>query len=223
MYNLFVKDFYLIKKRVKFIIFYGFIMFFIFNAQGNHDHSMAYTAGICMVGYTMMMYTTAYDDKNNSEVLLNSLPISRSNIVLSRYLSIFIFAGVGVLSMMIAGFILKSFHLLHVSKMIEFEDLFGAIFALCFISFLYLPIYFKYGYIKAKMFNLILFAIAFGVPMLIGTLLKETQKPLWIDKGIQFLSNQTDFVVGLFFIMVIITLGIISFAFSIMIYKRREF
>jgi len=223
MYNLFLKDFYLVRKHLWIAMFYSFMMFFIFNSQIPEVQGTVYAVGTTMIGYTMIMYSTAYDDKNNSEVLLNSLPISRNKIVLSKYISIFVFAIVGILSMTISGFVLKSLGLLNVSRMLKLEDVIGAITGLCFITFLYLPIYFKYGYIKAKMFNLILFAIAFGGPMLIGRALKGLEKPLWIDKFIKYLGSQSDIEIGLFIMIIIITLGLISFGFSIMAYGKREF
>ncbi|WP_432409381.1 ABC-2 transporter permease [Wukongibacter sp. M2B1] len=225
MYNLFLKDFYLIKKHLWFIMLYGFIIFFLFNIQGEDvAQGLSYSVGITIIGYTLMMYITAYDDKNNSEVFLNSLPISRSKIVFSRYLSILVFATIGILSMTIVGFVLKSFKLINSwNGVIGFNDLIISSVGLCIVSFLYLPTYFKYGYIKAKIFNWILFAVGFGGPMLIKGFLKDLEKPLWIDVFIKYLNSQSEFTIGLLIMISIMILGLVSLVCSIIIYKKREF
>ncbi|SHK16547.1 ABC-2 family transporter protein [Caminicella sporogenes DSM 14501] len=223
MFNLFLKDFYLIRKHLWVAMFYSFMMFFLFSSHESELYGMIYSIGTTMIGYTMIMYTTAYDDKNNSEVFLNSLPISRSKIVLSRYISIFMFIIIGVISMMIASFVLKSFNILNISRMFKFHDFVNALIGLCCISFLYLPVYFKYGYVKAKMFNLILFAIGFGGPMLIKNILRFTKKPLWLDKFIMYLHLAPKSVINLLFIIAVVILGLISFSISSIIYRKREF
>lgn len=221
MYNLYVKDFYLVRKRLWVAMFYSFMLLILFSSQGSQG--IIYSVGTVMIGYTMIMYITAYDDKNNSEVLLNSLPVSRGTIVLARYLSVFAFAIIGVFSMALAGFLLKSFGVLNISRILRLEDFIGAVAGLSIIAFLYLPAYFKYGYIKAKMFNLIFFIIGFGGPMLSRRLLKGPEKPMWIDKLIDYLTSQSEFVVGLLIIAIIIIFGLASLGLSMAAYRKREF
>lgn len=223
MNSLLLKDFFLLKKHLWFALFYSFIMFFIFGFQVSNVQGMIYSIGATMISYTMLMYTTAYDDKNNSEVLINSLPLSRNKIVLSRYVSIFIFIVIGISSMVVAGYVLKTIEIIKVSWILRSEDILGAILGSSFISFLYLPAYYKFGYVKAKFFNLLLFAVAFGLPMIIGTYLKGIEKPPWVDQLIANLISQSDFIIGLYIIIFTIILGLISYQLSITVYKKREF
>ncbi len=224
MYNLFVKDFFLVKKHLWIAVFYSFLIFFMFNGRGIESQTFVYTMGITMIGYTLIMYITAYDDKNNSDILLNSLPVSKFTIVLSRYLSIFIFSLIGAVSMIVAGAVLKSIGIIDLVRPMKLEDYIGALTALCTIGFIYLPIYYKIGYVKAKMFNLLLFAaIGFGIPMLINTLLSNVPKPLWIDESVRFIISQSDLIIGIALLVFIFLLGIVSCFISLMFYKRREF
>lgn len=221
MYNLLVKDFHLIKKHLWISVFHSFMIFILLQSIRNAE--IIYSMGIVMIGYTMTIYTTAYDDKNESEVIINSLPTSRVQIVFTRYISVFLFAILGMVSMVFAGFILSSFNIMNINSGIKFESIIGGVVGLSIIAFLYLPTYFKYGYIKAKLFNLILFAVAFGGPMLFKRLLSNQEKPLWIDKLIIYLNSQSEFVINLIFIGAIIVMGLISFTISMAIYKKREF
>lgn len=223
MYNLFVKDFYLIRKHLWIGFFYSFLLFFMFSPQAFEIQGMVYTMGITMIGYTMIMYTTAYDDKNNSEVLLNSLPISRAKIILARYLSILIFIIIGTINMFLAGLILKSIRIIDVSRMMKLQDFIGAVVGLSILSFLYLPTYFKFGYVKAKMFNLLLFAIGFGGPVIMRNFFAGAQKPLWIDKAVEFFTTQSSFTISLFLLVIVGVIGAISYGVSLMVYSRREF
>lgn len=225
MYNLFLKDFYLIKKHLWFAMLYAFMVFFIFNHQGTEVvQGMSYFIGVTMIGYTMMISITAYEDKNNSEIILNSLPISRSKIVISRYLSILVLAITGILSMTVARIVLRSLKLINSgNSTLGFNYVIAPVAGLCVILFIYLPIYFKYGYMKAKMFNLVLFAVGFGGPMLIRTIFKELEKPLWIDQFASYLTSQSELTMGLFFIITIMILGLVSLMYSIVSYGKREF
>lgn len=221
MFNLLLKDLYLIRKHLWITVFYSFMTFIIL--QGIKNTEIVYSMGIVMIGYTMTIYTTAYDDKNDSEVILNSLPTSRFQIVFSRYISVILFAVLGMSAMILAGFILGSFNIMNINSGIKFESIIGGLVGLSIIAFLYLPTYFRYGYIKAKLFNLIFFAMAFGGPMLFKRLLSNQEKPLWIDKLIIYLNSQSEFVINLIFIGTIIVMGLISFTISMTIYKKREF
>lgn len=221
MYNLLVKDLYLIKKHLWVTVFYSFITFILLH--GIRDAEIVYSIGIVMIGYTMTIYTTAYDDKNDSEVILNSLPTSRFQIVFTRYISVFLFAVLGVVTMIFAGFILSSFNIMNIDSGIKFDSIIGGVVGLSVIAFLYLPTYFKYGCIKAKLFNLIFFAMAFGGPMLVKRFLSNREKPLWMDKLIIYLNSQNEFVISLIFIGATIVMGLISFAISMIIYNKREF
>jgi len=223
MINLLIKDFYLIKKHLWIGFFYSFMMFFIFSPQVFEVQGMVYVMGMTMIGYTMLMYTTAYDDKNNSEILLNSLPISRKEIVLSRYLSVIIFAIIGAFNMLIAGFVMNQLNVFGIRRLMEIEDFFGALIGLCILSFLYLPTYFKFGYLKAKMFNLFLFAIAFGAPIIIRNLIQSFEKPLWIDDFVIFIETQSDIILSIALLVLLLVIGFISYSFSIMVYRKREF
>lgn len=229
MYNLLVKDLYLIKKHLWVPIFYSFIIFILFSTQNIENQAVVYSKGVAysigtvMIGYTMIMYTTAYDDKNNSEVILNSLPLSRITIVLSRYLSVFIFGIIGMLSMVLAGFILNSLNILNISTEMMTKSFIGGVVGLGGITFLYLPIYFKFGYIKARMFNMVFFIIIFAGPMIIGKFLDKSEKPLWINKLIEYLASQPDYIISLFIVGIAIMMGVISIIFSINMYRKREF
>ncbi len=105
----------------------------------------------------------------------------------------------------------------------KIEYFIGALVGLSILSFLYLPTYYKFGYLKAKMFNLLLFAVAFGVPVILKSLLNENQKPLWIDKAVAYITSQSDLIIGVFLLVFILIGGVASYGVSLMVYSKREF
>ncbi len=221
MLNLLKKDLYLLKKHYWFVIIYGFFMFIVFNNPV--FKYLVYPSGISIIAYMLLMYSTYYDDKNNSDVMINSLPIKKSHIVAARYLSVFMFIIVGIIIMAFSGLLFTYLNIFDPPRLINFIDVIGALCGLGFITFTYLPIYFKFGYIKAKFFNLAIFGIVFVLPMTLTKLIKTTDKPKWVDDIVIFINNQSDYVIITYIVSFILLLGIVSFILSTNFYKKREF
>lgn len=221
MHNLLVKDFYIIKKYLWIPLFYSFVVFVLSKNIG--ELAVVYSIGTVMIAHTLMMYATSYDDKNNSEVVLNSLPISRFKIVLYRYISVFLFTLLGLASMILAGFVLDSLNLLNISIELKIGSVIGSLIGISLISFSYLPTYFKFGYVKAKIFNFIVFIMVFVGPVFLKNILDYGGKNEGLDKLIIFLNSQNEFLLSLFFIGIIIGAGLVSFTISMVIYNKREF
>ena len=104
MLNLILKDLLVQKKSLLFALGYCFFLVFAFQSlQG-----AAPIAATVAVVYLLTQYSFTYEDKNKSETMLNSLPISRRDIVLAKYLSIFIYIGLAMVAYMFATLVVMA-------------------------------------------------------------------------------------------------------------------
>lgn len=96
MLNLILKDILLQKKTLAFVGLYIVIFMFAFQSIGTG----AFSAIVIAVTYQMVGAVSNYEDKANSDIVMNSLPLTRKAIVFSKYLSILIYSLIAILGYM---------------------------------------------------------------------------------------------------------------------------
>jgi ABC-type transport system involved in multi-copper enzyme maturation permease subunit len=180
-------------------------------------------AATTAVVYLLIQYSFAYEDKNKSDIMLNSLPVSRKEIVLAKYLSIFVYLGLAVLAYMVATLLVSA---IKIPIRVEFLSLQGITISLLLVSLMssiYLPIIFRIGYLRAKMFNMVLFLLFFFIPMGVVSLLKNPEYSTAIDDIIRKLSSWSDWQIASMLAAIALILLSFSYSISLSIYKNREF
>jgi len=153
------------------------------------------------------------------EVIINSLPFSRKEIVYSRYLSSLAFSIFGLLIMLVWYGILKSFGMFD-SIVIPWSSIIsiGLILSALGTSIFY-PIFFKVGFSKARWILFISFIIIFGS---FFNMLSDGSKGQTPDLSNALLNYPT--TVNLLAAGVTSTiLIVISLMVSIWLYRTREF
>ncbi|MFC0418228.1 ABC-2 transporter permease [Cytobacillus solani] len=105
----------------------------------------------------------------------------------------------------------------------NFSGLIGAIITVtlfCSISF---PLIFKYGFLKSKMANLIIFFVfVFGGTGLVSYLSKNNKLMLSQDI-VTFISNSSDIELLLILAVPLVLILICSYYISLAFYRKREF
>lgn len=219
MFSLILKDFLIQKKTLLFSFAYILILIYIF--QG-----IEYVIfPVCIGAFTYILMSTAcaHDDKNKADIMLNSLPLKRENIVLARYFSIYVFTLVGTVAYWLITNIIVMINLPVDVYPITISGFFGAIYAVTLINSIYFPVYFKVGYIKSRILNLIMFfALFFGLSNLIE-FLKSNQSNPFIYKTMELFNGLSDVKMGLILSAILIAILLISFTLSIVFYRNREF
>lgn len=219
MYHLIKKDLLMQKKVLIFALLY-LLLFTFFIAKNEPTGLMV---GILVVTYLLSLGSAALEDKNNSDIMLLSLPIKKNTIVFSKYLSVYIFATAVILINYLIYLIVDIFNIPLSIHQITFEGLAGGLIAVtlfCAISF---PLLFKLGYAKSKTVNLFLF---FGFVFLSGPIVSiiDEQDRIalqdWLTRFIQEGSNIEKAL--LIAIPLLLILGI-SYKLSLTFYSRREF
>lgn len=220
MLRLIIKDI-VIQKRT-FIFVFCYSIFTIFAFQSLKDGAFIATATAST--YMLILTAAAYDDKCNCGVLLNSLPTNRKDIVSAKYISILVYAAFSVFSYWIVSTMLQ---LTGLPLKIYPVSLFGTATMLVVVSILasiYLPVILKFGYIKAKLFNLIFFALLFIVPTLAINFFKRYVDKETIENLGNLLANPvTEWKVSFYMIGAALAFTLASYILSVRIYQKREF
>ena len=201
MKGLLVKDFLLMIKSKKVILF----MLFIGIVGGINDISFA-TGYILMVLAILSLSTISYDEANHGLKTLFTLPISKSDYVKEKYLFSLIITGIGFALVAILNCFSKS----------GFMETFIIVSTALFLLAISLPFQLKEGNEKGR---IVLFVVVFGCTFLFAFLNQFIPN---FFESIESVLNTLDsimFSVGL--LITSFVLYFISMMISIRVYKNR--
>lgn len=221
MLKLIIKDFLLQKKMLYFNLAYSFFVLIVF--KGSTFSGTSYIMGAVAVTYMCVLGASAYDDKNKSDVILNSLPYRRKQIVAAKYFGVLAFLVMSIFTIGILGAVMKGVGLPFPERYISFTDIVGALVSLSLLSSLYFPFYFRFGYITSRLFNVIFFMVVFFAPPLMIDFLKQRYNKETIEQALTALSGQPDWLVGGLFVILAFIIMFCSYSISHKFYQRREF
>lgn len=158
MRGLLLMDFKFLKRQTKFLIIVGLLVFvFLFNKDMS-SFGVSYATMLFGIFAVNSIY---YDEANNGNVFLFTLPFSRKEYVFSKYLFGMIMGGgawilsnligIGYLSMVNTGVNIAEWFAINVVYLILL---------LVMLSFMF-PIQFKFGMEKSRLVMIILFVLVF--------------------------------------------------------------
>lgn len=156
MIHLVVKDFYVNRKYILLISLYlGFVLYFM----GASDSYILFVMGI--ISYGTVTRSCYNDDKDRGGIFLKTLPIKASTIVFSKYFLGFVILLFTIILIMLFAIFSGD------SPESYYGSIAGAIFTMSLVYAVYLPVFFKLGYMKAITFQTIFFigimALSFGI------------------------------------------------------------
>lgn len=219
MLNLVIKDILIQKRSLIVAIFYIFFFVFVFQSIG----PLMYTSAIIAFTYILVMGAFACDDKNKTDIMLNSLPVKRINVVAAKYTSIFMYLAIGTAAYIIICYILSAANLPFKIYPVTLEGAAGAIFGVSLMNSIYFPLLFKIGYNRAKVLNIIIFlSFFFGLPWVVNFINEKANNSLSASI-MDFLKNQPDAVIGSGIIAAAILILLASYLLSVKLYKQRDF
>jgi len=219
MLSLILKDIYLLRKTMAFSVFYMFVMLFVFSRLDNP--AAVFTSCMVAIIYLMIVTGCALDEKNKSDVIFNSLPLSRSVIVGEKYLMVIVYVLFGAAVYGIVTRVIGLLGLIPNLSFLTLEGLLAAFIVVSFLASIYLPVYFKFGYIRSKIYYFILFfGMFFGISLLISVISSDSQNA---GSLLSFLAVQNGAVIGIILTGAALAMLAASFGISLKIYKNREF
>ena len=223
MFKLVWKDFLILRKVLWYAPIYAFGMALAFSGTGNGALSVA-TVG---VSYMLMIQACARDEKNKSEIMLNSLPLRRRDIVLAKYLSVFPYALLGISFYLFAQGVISVTGIPITLGNLSLEGIIGVLVAIVGMISVYFPIYFKLGYLRSNIVTTILFLGSFfSAFALIQYGLKGIHNPVTqnVLNGVaNWLQAQGDWQIASYLIALMLMIMLASFNLSLRFYARREF
>ncbi|NMA65345.1 MAG: ABC-2 transporter permease [Clostridiaceae bacterium] len=219
MYSLIVKDILIQKKRM--LISFLLIIFMIISFQSIGEAMFAASVGAFT--YSLLMVACAYEDMNKSNIMLNSLPIKKSKIVAAKYVSIFVFFIMGTIIYYVCHVVASITKMPFTLYPLSFEMFVGGLASVCLMQGIYLPIFFKVGYVKSKILNFIIFFTFFyGISYLITIIQRDTIIP-WINRLNEFIQVRGQVFSAMILLGVITVFILASYSLSVKFYKQREF
>ena len=217
MKGLIIKDLCVLKNQMKTLLLV--LAFFIIFSIINEDATFI----LFLVPFYMIMIlitTFNYDEFNKWDSFCNSLPLSRKEIVKSKYILFNATSLIVLILGIIASLIIPNF-----IENITFESIFASIigvaFGICLVISLLIPFYYKFGANKGR---IMLFLCIVILALLIGAITS-----LDIFNNIELMNlinNLNNLSLGMFALLLIIVTVIImtiSYYISIKIYSNKEF
>ena len=221
MLNLLFKDLLIQKKTFLFALFY--IAFLIFVFQKPPMSTAIYPMSTVSVVYLFTTYASSHDDKNRSEVLLNSLPVRRREIVLAKYLSTFLYIAIGLVGTTLFMVALGVAGLEFLSRMPGLQDIAGTLAGAVLLNSIYYPLYFKFGALKVRYFNMLLFLLIFFLPSFLVEYLKSHYSREAVASLVTAVLNTPGWLQGSAVAVLLLAALLVSLALSLRIYKNKEF
>lgn len=202
MKGLILKDFHNITKQYKILLI--LFAFYLIGSVSSKDAD--FFGSIITILMTMQVITAmAYDEKSNWNRYALTMPISRSDLVLSKYLLGCILLAISFA----ANFIFQIF-----AGPGTFTEALLSSFATTglglFFIFLILPFLFKFGVEKGRYIAMLIFFIPTGVLVIVSKM------------GLQLPDEDFMSVFPVIGILVLILAGIISVSASLAIFKKKE-
>ena len=203
MISLIKKDFKLSFKINLFVIIYALFI----SAVGVYLNeplvsNLLYAVSIVVLTFATVIFTNGYDDKNKSEIILNSLPLDRRNIVRSKYIIL----------------ILIRLNVVDGGGSVSLQSIIAAVNIVLLFYTIYYPFYFKLGE-GLRSFNAILWVFVMLGPTMLGRGMAALYKRGLLDR----LMNVDLDKINFYLLGIVLVLYYISLQISKRIYGKREF
>ena len=218
MKGLLIKDFrILLRQKTSLVIFMGLSIFMLINGM-DVSFCLAY-ATILMT--TLMIGTISYDEHENGMSFLLTLPVSRRQYAMSKYLftiigiivtDVILLAVLGVYEAMAPGGIPMSEYVMTAALLFFI--------AIIMISIM-IPVDFKYGVNKSRLV-LLIFAGAGSVVMLVFSKFADAI-PYELRRAVEQAALASPAVIGLILGIASLVILIISIICSIQVIKKKDY
>ncbi|EJS77828.1 ABC-2 transporter permease [Bacillus cereus] len=198
------------------------LLFFMLEPSGE----LLFPMSCLFITLSSVMALIVMDERNKSDIIINSLPVSKKDIIIARYISCAIFIVGGLLSTMLVVFLIRGIAVIgdigayHPNLYIEiswYEVVSGAVYALFFVV-TFFPSY--YG-TKSKAVRSIVSAASMGIGVLLWIFisggLNETA-PSFIN----WIMNPLHFGVFIVGFITLVSIYIASMLLTIKIYETCD-
>ena len=203
MKGLIIKDFINLKKQSK--VIGALVIFYLLISITSKNNSMF--GAMMLILFAMMPITAiSYDEKANWDKYGLTMPVSRTDMVLSKYILGLILSSFALILNFIAQIFMGTE--MNTENITVIFVIFGI--SILFISLL-LPIIFKFGVEKGRMLMIVVLMLPTLIIMLLPEIVKTPPSEEMIVKALYALP----FIIVIFYLL--------SIFISVNIYKKKEF
>ena len=198
------------------------LLFFMLEPSGE----LLFPMSCLFITLSSVMTLTFMDERNKSDIIINSLPVSRKDIIIARYISCAIFIIGGMLSTMLVVFLIRGIAVIgdigvyHPNLYIEipwYEVINGAVYAIFFVV-TFFPSY--YG-TKSKVVRSIVSAASIGVGGILWIFISDGLNETALS-FIEWIMNPMHVAVFIAGFITLVSIYIVSMFLTIKIYETRD-
>lgn len=220
MKQLILKDFKLLNYINLFTIFICFVGGYMgISTENNIKSKLVYVFTVLIISYLSSIILSQKEIKTKSDIIINSLPTTRSDVVVAKYLFSIIYVLLASILVFFSSYLLSIIipSITPGPRTSIYNTLATVGIALLFYSIYLLIYYINIG--RAQVFNQVFYIILVLSPLVIGRF-SEKIASLTIFK---YLLNINFNIMIYLLIIFAIIFYIISLNFSIKVYKAKEF
>ncbi|WHY28082.1 ABC-2 transporter permease [Bacillus wiedmannii] len=198
------------------------LLFFMLEPSGE----LLFPMSCLFITLSSVMTLIFMDERNKSDIIINSLPVSRKDIIIARYISCAIFIVGSMLSTMLVVFLIRGIVVIgdigayHSNLYIEipwYEVINGAVYAVFFVVILF-PSY--YG-TKSKVVRSIVSAASMGVGVILWMFISDGLNET-APSFIEWIMNPMHIGVFIVGFITLVSIYIASMLLTIKIYETRD-
>lgn len=214
MKGLILKDLLNLRKTIRTSLIFG-IAYSIFFASFN----TSFIVGILALMFTMQALTTfSYDEHAKWDSYGLSLPITKKQLVLSKYIVSFTLMLSGMVLSFVLTSILTTFHgIFNFTEIIS--GLFGFSISMILMLITVIPLMYKFGVERGRLMIIGIFAIPAGIILIIVKMFSQLNIPLPSSEQIESWLPSAPYVI----ILILAIVTYISYQASIKIVCKKEY
>lgn len=212
MLSLIKKDIFLEKSNIFFMVAFLIVVIFAMESFPNSTKCFLYMTTIV---FSLSITTFAYDEKSKGEYVINSLPVSKKEIVYAKYVSVLIYTVFVIILTALISMILNLL-MPHYTDFISLNAVKTSFIAIMLMSAFSFPFFFEYGYVKGRIISTAIYFLIFLCTLI-----------LTLDSDKTFLKT-ADFILkagvirDLLFIFMVAAIFSISMIISVFLYEKRD-
>lgn len=158
----------------------------------------------------------SYDEKNKSHLMISSLPITRTEIIISKYISIVVYNIISLCTVTLFILLVKLLNLPLNAQFFTLNDVINIFTISLILGSIMFPIYSKFSFGKSRLITFITYFLFFTFTNSLGSISRESSIGL-TGRFLKALSNN-----NLIFLATVFLIYLLSMYLSIRIYESKE-
>lgn len=215
MINLIKKDLAIAFSNKNAAIFLAYCLFII-TVIDTFSSDNIYILIISTIAYFLVSESFIYDERTKGEYIINSLPVKREEIVLSRYLSLIFYISAATVFAATIGALTALMNIGNIGfiNMNVIKKVFVS--SILMIS-LVIPLFYKFGYRTIKIIYLLIYMLFFSFITSFPNIIT-----LNFVKDLMTFIQTNKCLINILSIIILIFLVIISITISLQVYRKKD-